>query len=108
MKLYVNNYEIGEFSVFMGDCEINLKQMIFIESEESSDDIIQIFFYYPDWGEFCAIYCYMAEQGNGDYYLIDSRKIPEDASEYHAIKLDDNIDLQMIDKVAIRLILEDW
>jgi hypothetical protein len=50
----------------------------------------------------------MAEQGNGDYYLIDSRKIPEDASEYHAIKLDDNIDLQMIDKVAIRLILEDW
>jgi hypothetical protein len=100
MKIYVNNSEVGEYSVFRTEWEINLKQKILLEN---GSDIIQITYHNPSLSDFFAIYGYIDECGKIDFYIIDSRKMPERAKEYHAIKTEEEIN-----KLAIKLMLEDW
>lgn len=105
MKLLVNNFEVGEYEVLMSEWDINLKQKVYVEDSKINYDIIQVIYYNPDWCEFFAIYALIDEYGDTEFYLIDSKKISEDAKEYNAVKILENDD---IDKIAIKLMMENW
>lgn len=103
IKLLVNNFEIGEYKVLVNEWDINLKQ-----KEYTKDyDIVQVMYYILDWGNFFAVYSLVDENEKIDYYLIDSREIPEKVKEYNAVKIpEEQISKEDdIHKFVIKLIL---